>query len=227
MKAPDLATNRQHKVLRIMGIDTSSDLSRVEASRRITKLFEHPAHRDRWYAYVEATGDYNSKSDIPYAFDPAALDSATPQRAPSVFQEQKLWRKAMAREVLLAGAVPFFDEPLPTVQFEDRVFVFTGEFAHGKRRYCEELVKSRGGTVSKSGFFFEDVDYLVVGELGSSQYTEQIKGNSYGTKELLAIAARHLHGTPAIISEKLWLSEYVKAAEGDGAKGEWAKSLGG
>jgi hypothetical protein len=64
----------------------------------------------------------------------------------------------------------------PTVKFNDRLFLFTGDMEFGSRDKAESAVIERGGEISKSCTI--KTDYLVVGNLGSEAY----KYSRFGTK---------------------------------------------
>ena len=70
----------------------------------------------------------------------------------------------------------FFDSPLPEIVFDNNVFCFTGDFAFGSKKDCEENTKSLGGIV-KNGVS-KKVDYLIVGSIGSEAWIH----TSYGRK---------------------------------------------
>lgn len=70
----------------------------------------------------------------------------------------------------------FFDSPLPEIYFNKKGFCFTGEFAFGPRKVCEESTKALGGQVKQN--ISKKVDYLVVGSVGSEAWIH----SSFGRK---------------------------------------------
>jgi hypothetical protein len=89
------------------------------------------------------------------------------------------------------------DYPEPPIHFEDRVFVFTGEFAR-RRADCEREVIRRGGRPEKN--VTKRSDYVVIGGLASRDW----KHSALGTKIAKAMDYRAAGGSPSIISEEHW-----------------------
>ncbi len=101
----------------------------------------------------------------------------------------------------------FLTQPTPEIALENRVFVFTGTFACGKKRRCWELVASHRGVC-------EDVvthrtDYLVVGSLGSPSWVHGCYGNKIEAARALWREGLQI----AIVSEECWVRA-LNAAEG-------------
>ncbi len=92
--------------------------------------------------------------------------------------------------------------PAPDVEFKDKVFCFTGAFTIGTRTQCEEIVRSLGGSCSKS--ITKKVDYLVIGIIGSDAWIH----SSYGRKIEKAVKYREELQKPNIISEEHFI-KYV------------------
>ncbi|MDD5501830.1 MAG: BRCT domain-containing protein [Candidatus Omnitrophica bacterium] len=90
------------------------------------------------------------------------------------------------------------DNPPPRIEFPTMWFCLTGKFAYGPRRECVEVIKERGGNVVDR--VHEDVDYLVIGYFGSSDWIH----TPYGRKIERAVELREKHGKIAIISEDSW-----------------------
>lgn len=79
------------------------------------------------------------------------------------------------------------------------MFCLTGDFVYAPRRVCAEATAARGGVVK--GEVSRQIDYLVVGSLGSPEW----KHGSYGTKIEKAMRLKGgPGGAPAIIREDLW-----------------------
>jgi len=100
-------------------------------------------------------------------------------------------------EVAKTSSLPLND-PMPDLDFADRVFVCTGTFAYGTRNECQEAILTLGGQFSKN--VTKKVDFLVLG----TYVTETWAHETYGRKIEKAIEYREA-GTPiAIVSEQHW-----------------------
>lgn len=102
-----------------------------------------------------------------------------------------------------APAAPAMPPGLPiddsaTVSFNGKVFCCTGKFIHGTRTNCHKDIIAVGGQVAES--MTNDVDYLVIGALVSSEWMYQ----SFGRKIEKAALLREKRGKPAIITEQKW-----------------------
>lgn len=105
----------------------------------------------------------------------------------------------------LATAQPFhaptslpLNQPAPTLEWQGRVFLFTGVMAYGPRSNCEALVVERGGLIGPG--VSKKVHFLVVGSIGNEQWLH----SSYGTKIKKAVELREAGAPIAIISEEHW-----------------------
>lgn len=94
-------------------------------------------------------------------------------------------------------------QPAPPIQFSGRLFVFTGRFVLGGRKYCEELVVERGGLCRPS--VTKRTDYLVIGEFSSRDWLE----TTYGRKILTAVEYAD-GGLPISIIEEKHFSSFLK-----------------
>lgn len=90
------------------------------------------------------------------------------------------------------------DDPPPTIEIPDRVFVFTGRMAYGTRRACADAVKQVGGWVEPR--VTTRTDILVVGTFGSRDWAQ----TSFGNKIRQAVEYREKYEAPAIVSERHW-----------------------
>jgi NAD-dependent DNA ligase len=90
------------------------------------------------------------------------------------------------------------NNPAPTLEWQDRTFLFTGVMAYGPRKECELLVVERGGLIGNS--VSKKVHFLVVGSVGNEQWLH----SSYGTKIKKAVELRNSGIPIAIISETHW-----------------------
>ncbi len=97
-----------------------------------------------------------------------------------------------------------YDENVSIV-FEGKHFLFTGKLAYGDRKKAKAHVTGKGGLVLSD--VNKDIDYLVVGELGSEAYSF----GSYGNKIDSAITMRK-EGHPCKIIKEL---DFVKAVSGN------------
>jgi hypothetical protein len=197
-------SNRQLKVLRFLDETMPDCLSRAEAHRKITELFEKPQNKEKWHKYVLLTQDFGARSSDLLPYDQEALERVELPSGKTIFQEQKNWRIAFAESIVKEEHL--FDDPAPEVVFQGRVFVLTGEFAssprdQGGRRKLEDAIAAKGGSISDADYLFDDVDFLVVGSKGNPQYKQKTRGVAYGRKVIHAVIERSLNGQPAIIRE--------------------------
>lgn len=88
--------------------------------------------------------------------------------------------------------------PAPELEWNGRLFVFTGVMAYGPRKDCEALVTSRGGKVGPG--VSKNVHYLVIGAVGNEQWLH----STYGTKIKKAVELREAGAQISIVSEDHW-----------------------
>jgi NAD-dependent DNA ligase len=88
--------------------------------------------------------------------------------------------------------------PLPNVEWENRLFIFTGVMAYGPRSACEDLVTERGGLIAPN--ISKKINYLVIGSVGNGQWLH----SNYGTKIKKAVDLREKGSPIAIVSEDHW-----------------------
>ena len=67
-----------------------------------------------------------------------------------------------------------FCNPLPEIVFDGKVFCLTGKFVTGPRKQCEAVVESLGGKAWPR--ITKELDYLVVGEIGSTDWIHSTHG---------------------------------------------------
>jgi hypothetical protein len=97
----------------------------------------------------------------------------------------------------VATSLPL-DEPPPSVVFTGNIVVFTGKFAYGTRKACEQAVMARGASCASS--ITRQTNLLVIGTFGSRDWIQ----SPYGRKIEKAAKYRD-DGLPlAIVSEELW-----------------------
>ncbi|MCK4842431.1 MAG: BRCT domain-containing protein [Methylococcales bacterium] len=85
------------------------------------------------------------------------------------------------------------------IEFQDRVFCFTGKFIRGQRSVCEELVVNLGACISKN--VVKKLDYLIIGELASRDWVAA----SHGRKIEKALFYRQHGSSVQILSEQDWV----------------------
>ena len=92
------------------------------------------------------------------------------------------------------------DRPFPQIVFANREFCFTGVFAYGIRRRCEEEVIKRGGR--RGDAVTSRTQYLVIGIDASQAWV----GSTHGRKIEQAMLLRDERGQGlSIISEEHWV----------------------
>lgn len=102
-------------------------------------------------------------------------------------------------EMAKATTLPLCN-PIPTINFAESTFLFTGTFAFGKRAHCKDAIQSVGGLNAKG--VTKALNYLVIG----TYVTDSWKHESFGNKIKKAVEYRE-QGVPlAIISEEHWIA---------------------
>ncbi len=92
-----------------------------------------------------------------------------------------------------------FDDPLPTVLFDNQEYVFTGRMIYASRKECEQMVIDRGARVH--GTVTKQTDFVVVGPMASAAWLE----STHGRKLLRAVELRS-QGVPVhVIPEEYWI----------------------
>jgi NAD-dependent DNA ligase len=100
-------------------------------------------------------------------------------------------------EILKSCELPL-DEPPPKVICAQKIFCFTGTFAFGTRKDCEDAVEKMGG---KCGSLNQKTNFLVIGVYA----TESWKHSSYGLKIEKAVKMKREGISIFIIGETHWL----------------------
>lgn len=93
--------------------------------------------------------------------------------------------------------------PAPPLSFDGTVFVFTGAFAYGTRRDCEDAVVSRGALVRSN--VTKGARFLVIGAIGNGDWAH----SSHGRKIEKAVEYRTKGVPVAIVSEEHWTQYLV------------------
>lgn len=94
--------------------------------------------------------------------------------------------------------LPFTDPP-PDIDFRDGSFCFTGKFAFGARKKCQEEVRTRGGRIQDD--VTSELGYLVVGIVGSRDWMH----TTHGRKIERAVYFQKEGCELAIVSEEHWV----------------------
>ncbi|MNG27021.1 DNA polymerase III subunit epsilon [compost metagenome] len=84
------------------------------------------------------------------------------------------------------------------MEWNGRLYVFTGVMAYGPRKECEALVIEHGGQIGRG--VSKKVHYLVVGTVGNDQWLH----STYGTKIKKAVELREAGAPISIVSEEHW-----------------------
>jgi hypothetical protein len=96
-----------------------------------------------------------------------------------------------------ASTLPL-DSPAPPLTFAGKTYVFTGKFALGPRRICEDITYQLGAhcasTVTKR------TNFVVIGTFGSSHWAH----TPFGRKIMRAVKQREATGVPKIVCEDHW-----------------------
>lgn len=93
------------------------------------------------------------------------------------------------------------DDPPPAINFENKIFLFTGTFAFGTRRQCQAAIEQLGGINASS--VNKSVNYLILGTYVTDSWVHE----TYGRKIEKAIEYRNLGIPIAIITEEHWVNE--------------------
>ncbi len=192
------ASNRQKKLLRFFGKRWSLRLSAGAAGWEIADIMASEGCRERWRKYLYLTNDFGFDSDALKPFDPTQLESVVVPGDWNSHRAIEQFKEELVADMLRDESP--FDRPQPKVILADRSFMFTGKFAFGPRKKCQQAIILRGGSAPDYKSVTQNIDYLVIGVQGSPTWTK----GSYGNKIEEAILARREYGTPAIISEHHW-----------------------
>jgi NAD-dependent DNA ligase len=92
------------------------------------------------------------------------------------------------------------DAPPPALEFNGCVYVFTGKFAYGPRKVCEQTVVELGGECTPK--ITLDTNVLVIGTFGSRDWVQ----SSYGRKIEKAVQYRQQGMPISIVTEDHWVA---------------------
>lgn len=90
-------------------------------------------------------------------------------------------------------------QPTPAIEWTGKTYCFTGKFYSGTRTWCEQQIHARGAQSTSRVTL--NLDYLVIGEIGNSDWIH----SSHGRKIEQALEYATAHGKPYIIQEKDWI----------------------
>lgn len=91
------------------------------------------------------------------------------------------------------------DDPMPDLNFDGRLFCFTGKFTFGTRNACQEAVVHLSGQCQSNPT--KKTDYLVIGFLGSRDWIH----TTHGRKIEAVVQNRQKGARTAIIDEDHWV----------------------
>jgi NAD-dependent DNA ligase len=101
-------------------------------------------------------------------------------------------------ETLKATSLPLCD-PAPTIAFEGTTFCFTGTFAFGTRKECEDAVTKRGGL---AGSLTHKTRFLIIGAYATDSWAH----SAYGRKIEKAVEMRSRKIPISIVGETHWVA---------------------
>ncbi len=99
-------------------------------------------------------------------------------------------------ELLKSSTLPL-DQPQPEISFDKTNFCFTGTFAFGTRKHCEDAVAGRGAA---AGSLTAKTNYLVIGVYATDSWAH----SSYGRKIEKAVEMKKKALPIRIIGEQHW-----------------------
>jgi hypothetical protein len=199
------ASNRQKKLLRFFEVPFSANISAGAAGWEIATIMSSDECRERWRRYLFLTKDFDSDTDSLKPFNTEALQAIQIPEDWSSSAAFRQFRDELVDDILHDESP--FDRPQPDVSFTKRTFMFTGKFAFGTRKACQDAAISRGGSAPDQNSVSHLIDYLVIGVEGSKAW----RRGTYGNKIEDAILSRRDYGSPAIISEGHWVAALNKA----------------
>jgi NAD-dependent DNA ligase len=103
-------------------------------------------------------------------------------------------------ELAKTSSLPI-DDPMPSIAFPNKQFLFTGTFAFGTRKQCHEATEARGGIIAKK--VTKSIDYLVIGTYVTDSWIHE----SFGRKIEKAMQYRDTGTGLVIITEEHWINE--------------------
>lgn len=191
-----------HGVLQGISADGIISVAEMEGLRRWLK--EYDLYRDCWpfgpaRELVEKVlddgriDDDEHKEVIEFC---RQFSGATNSMVPV---EDEIWGGGNPND---SSSIDMICENNPTVQFQDKLFCFTGLAATGQRKVLESAVQTLGGTSIKNVRFA--LDYLVIGHMSSPMW----KYSSYGTKVERVLEDRGYGAKTSFIRE----ADFVRSA---------------
>jgi hypothetical protein len=102
----------------------------------------------------------------------------------------------------LATDLPLTHPP-PEIEFEDRTFLFAGEFAFGPTHACEREIQERGGSCERT--VNRRTDYIVIGSIAAADWCQ-----SEFAEVIDEVVQYRARGVPiAVVSEEWWTGALV------------------
>ena len=105
----------------------------------------------------------------------------------------------------LPTTLPLCDPP-PEVEFEDKIFCFTGKFSYGSRKTVEGKAFELNGSAKKDPT--RDTDYLVIGSIGNSDWLH----STHDRKIERAVELKKQGHKIQIVSEEHWVKSVDRLA---------------
>lgn len=93
------------------------------------------------------------------------------------------------------------NNPMPEIEFSGKLFLFTGTFAYGNRKSCEQLIESLGGI--NSGGVTKKLNYLILGTYVTDSWAHE----NFGRKIESAMEYRSSGVPLSIVTEEHWLKQ--------------------
>lgn len=155
------ASNRQKKLLRFFEVPFSANISAGAAGWEIATIMSSDECRERWRRYLFLTKDFDSDTDSLKPFNAEALQGVQIPEDWSSSAAFRQFRDELVDDILHDESP--FDRPQPDVLFTKRTFMFTGKFAFGTRKACQDAAISRGGSAPDQKSVSHLIDYLVIG----------------------------------------------------------------
>jgi NAD-dependent DNA ligase len=94
-----------------------------------------------------------------------------------------------------------FTTPIPTIQFTNHSFCFTGRFQSGSRSWCVSQIIARGGMSTSK--IDRKLHYLVVGDIGGKDWFQAKQGR----KIVRAVKHIEVGANIAILREQHWFEQ--------------------
>ena len=121
------------------------------------------------------------------------------ERASLSFTLNEILNGNLKKAAQVLKTSPLDLDSIDKIEFEESVFLLTGDFLLGSKEECASKIEIRGGTVANS--MTKKVNFVVLGSLGSEQW----KHGNFGTKVAKAIEYKSTGLDVRIISEEVFV----------------------